>query len=185
MATLSDPRSGAQKRVNYDEPVNRTPPLLVVGPLAWIRNNLFKTTFDTILTLVFGALSILIIAGILGWAISAANWFVVTKNLRQFMVGRFPLEQSWRVEWFALFLFFLIGFALATWTRAARALAVTAIILLALCFGVPPLTYAATNPASTYFAAGNGEIASGTVTETPAQTIGFIGQAGETITIRL
>ena len=73
MATLSDPH-GAEKRVYYDEPATKPPPLLAVGPLAWIRNNLFKSTFDTILTLAFGALSISIVSGIVGWAISAANW---------------------------------------------------------------------------------------------------------------
>ncbi len=50
MATTFDPNDRAV--VNYDEPPVKPPPILAVGPLAWMRENLFKSTFDTILTIV-------------------------------------------------------------------------------------------------------------------------------------
>src|SRR5690606_26238854 len=116
MTTISDPHSGLPERVrtqvNYDEPAIKPPPLLSVGPLAWMRNNLFRSTFDTILTVVFALVSISIITGLLTWAIQGANWFVITRNLRLFMVGRFPVGELWRTEWMALFIMFVAGFGL-------------------------------------------------------------------------
>lgn len=187
MTTISDPRSGlpgpAQTQVNYDEPAAKPPPLLVVGPLAWIRNNLFRSTFDTILTLGFAALAISIITGLITWAVQAANWFVITKNLRLFMVGRFPVDQLWRTEWIALFIVFLGGFGLATYSRLSRRLGILLTVLLALTFIIPAAVRATTTPAHSFLAAGNFEIPAGTVKETPISELGFTGHAGEQITI--
>jgi general L-amino acid transport system permease protein len=94
-----------------------------VGVVAWIRQNLFATKSDTILTVV----SLLTIAWflpqILSWAIfnavwtgpdrsvcltteqggqlpagwSGACWAFVNAKFGQFMVGRYPMDERWRV----------------------------------------------------------------------------------------
>jgi His/Glu/Gln/Arg/opine family amino acid ABC transporter permease subunit len=187
MTSISDQHHGspvATTLVNMDEPIVKPPPIMTVGALAWIRKNLFSSTVDTILTISFGALAVAIIVGVIGWSVQQANWFAITENLRLFMVGRFPMDQLWRVELIALFLMFVTGFALAAWTRVSR-VAVTLIVLaLIALFAIPPIVRAVTPAPAAALAAGTTAIQSGTVTETPLQTVGFVGAAGTEITIR-
>ena len=96
MATTLDPNDRAV--INYDEPPIKPPPVLTVGPLAWMRANLFKSTFDTILTIVAGVVLTATVFGLLQWAVSAANWFVITNNLRLLTVGTYPVEAQWRLD---------------------------------------------------------------------------------------
>lgn len=185
MTSISDPRTPfpVVPQVNYDEPAIKPPPLLEVGPLAWARNNLFRSTFDTVTTMVFGLIAVSVIVGALGWSIESANWFVINMNLRSFMVGRFPVDELWRVNIMALYLLFATGFSVATWGRFARSFALIIVVLIAITFVVPPIVSATTEPPVAYLAAGNSEIKAGTVTEVPLPDIGFIGKQGETVAV--
>ena len=49
-------------------------PLMSVGVLAWLRNNLFSSWFNTLLTLTAAYLVWLIIPPILSWAFIDADW---------------------------------------------------------------------------------------------------------------
>jgi general L-amino acid transport system permease protein len=95
------------------------PPVRVVTPWEWARLNLFSSWFNTLLTVVFGLL--------LGWAavrvvwfvLVTAEWEIVRRNLRLFMVGRYPGDELWR-PWAATFLITaLVGFALGVAGRVA------------------------------------------------------------------
>jgi His/Glu/Gln/Arg/opine family amino acid ABC transporter permease subunit len=180
MTTLSDPRA-AQPAIVYDEPPVKPPPILAVGPLAWIRENLFRSTFDTLLTIAAGLLLIGLMVSLFGWAIGAANWFVVTRNLRLFMTGTYPVEHVWRVNAVALLCAFGIGFSIYAYLRVRFLFAVVVAVLVGLLVAVPPLVYATTAPVSSFVTAGNVDVASGTVTETPQTELAFIGRAGETV----
>ncbi len=184
MATASEPRN-PRVVVNYDEPERRQPPIAVVGPIAWMRDNLFKSTGDTIVTLVAGAALIAGTIGIFQWAISEANWFVILSNFRLFMAGQFPLESLWRVELAALLFAFAAGFALYAFARVSRALLVIIVALIAVFFIVPLVIGVLVPPAASYLSAGDVAIESGTVTETPRSQIAFIARAGETVTFTL
>lgn len=182
MTTLSDPRA-AQPTVVYDEPPVKPPPALAVGPLAWIRENLFRSVSDTVLTLGAGLILIATIVGVIGWAIGAANWFVVTRNMRLFMAGTYPVEAVWRVNAAALLSAFAIGFSIYAYLRVRFGLVVVLAVMVALLLSVPPLVNAAVPPVPSFLVAGNVDVASGTVTATPQTDVAFIGRAGETVTI--
>ena len=184
MATLSDPRA-AQPTIVYDEPPVKPPPVLAVGPIAWIRENLFRTTFDTILTIAATVLLIALIVGVLGWAIGEANWLVVTRNIRLFMAGTYPAEQVWRVNTVALLCAFGIGFSMYAYMRVRFLFAVVVAVLVGLMVGVPPLVNATAAPAYSYVTTGNVDVASGTVTETPQTELAFIGPAGEMLSFSM
>jgi general L-amino acid transport system permease protein len=97
------------------------------GILRWVRKNLFRTWYDSLLTI----LSLLFIywagKGLLTWAFTTADWSVVSANLRLFMVGQYPRQYDARL-WAALaFLMFLSGNSLAIWAR--RSYFVSAILL--------------------------------------------------------
>ncbi|PSF38755.1 amino acid ABC transporter permease [Aphanothece hegewaldii CCALA 016] len=70
-------------------------------PIIWLRNNLFNTWYNSLLTLI----SIVFLFGIgssfIQWALTEAKWTVIPANLRLFFVGRYPQDQIWRV-WITL-----------------------------------------------------------------------------------
>jgi len=73
------------------------PPHVRVGPIAWLRVNLFSTWYNAILSLLIGALLAWVILQFSGWALGAARWDVITRNMRLFLIGQFPGDQAWRI----------------------------------------------------------------------------------------
>jgi general L-amino acid transport system permease protein len=79
------------------------PPAQKLPPRRWIKENLFRTWFSGVLTVLFAAL--------LGWALYKiarfvfvdARWEIVEVNLGNLLVFRFPRDQTWRL-WTALYL---------------------------------------------------------------------------------
>jgi His/Glu/Gln/Arg/opine family amino acid ABC transporter permease subunit len=188
MTTASEPRGGGRRLADggvvYDEPPIKLPPSLSVGPIAWVRDNLFRTWLDTLLTIVS---SIIVIGGTISlvqWATTQANWMIINFNLRQYMLGRYTPEAEWRVQAALLLIALIAGVALAAWGRISRVITLIVIVALALMFIIPALTDTLPLPPA-YFTAGQTEIVSGSSTQLPQPELGFIGQAGETIEIRL
>lgn len=180
--TTRNPLAALPTTVHGEAPV-KAPPVLVRGPVAWMRKNLFATPFDTILTLIAGLIVVAVTVSFLGWSIGQANWLVITRNFRLFMAGTFPLEAIWRVNLVALMSAFGVGFSAYAFMRPPRWLPWAMLAFVALLLIFPPLVYAVTDPAPSLLAAGQSAIASGTATETPIPQVGFIGRAGETITV--
>ena len=109
-------------RVDALEPIPtpepERPPEQRLTPAEWVRENLFSSWFNTLLTLVFALL--------LGWAMFRAaqfvffdaRWEVIERNMTNLMVSRFPREELWRV-WAALF---VLAAALGLGTGASNSL---------------------------------------------------------------
>ncbi len=90
------------------------PPRIQVGPVAWLRDNLFSSVGNTFLTILGAYLIYLIVTGLFGFAVAHATWTgengeacrantgacwpMVTAKFSQFMYGRYPLEMRWRVD---------------------------------------------------------------------------------------
>lgn len=82
------------------------------GPIAWARRRLFASVFDTVVTLVFGALALWIAVAVIDWAFvgavwEAANaelcrsaegacWAVIDARGRLILFGLYPFEEQWR-----------------------------------------------------------------------------------------
>lgn len=97
------------------------PPERHVTPRQWARENLFAGPFNSALTVVFGALLGWVVFRLLRFVFVSAEWEVVRRNLRLFMVGRFPSDQLWRV-WAAIYLIAVgVGLAFGTASRLAVA----------------------------------------------------------------
>ncbi|HTN29515.1 MAG TPA: amino acid ABC transporter permease [Pseudomonas sp.] len=88
-------------------------PALSVGPLGWLRANLFSGGFNTLLTLLGLYLLWLIVPPLLDWAIIKADWVgdsradcsregacwvFVKERFGQFMYGFYPRPLRWRVD---------------------------------------------------------------------------------------
>lgn len=77
------------------------PPRPALGPAGWLRQNLFSTWYNAVLTIVLVALLVPLAALILRWILAEARWGVVTANLRLFLIGQYPFEEAWRI-WLSL-----------------------------------------------------------------------------------
>ncbi len=101
------------------------PPRTVIGPRAWLRENLFSGWVNSIVTVLVGAGLAWLVLSIGQWAVSQAQWGVVTNNLRLFLIGQYPADQAWRI-WLALAIVsVLAGLSSGAFGQATRAMAVT------------------------------------------------------------
>ncbi len=184
MTTIQDHRSNVVNQAYYDEPEAKPPPMLVTGPLAWMRENLFGSTMDTILTIVGTIIIVGVTVSFIQWSINWANWFSVTYNLRLFMIGRVEPFMEGRVLVLAIYILFIVGVNLAAWARVSLRTWVGLAIAVALLFIIPAAILATIPRPPTYLSAGQSAIVSGSVTETPIPRTAFIANAGSTITLR-
>jgi general L-amino acid transport system permease protein len=94
-------------------PPDLPPPIATVGVLGWLRNNLFSSFFNTILTFFSLYLLYIIIPPIVQWAFVNADWFgessdactsggacwvFISVRFGQFMYGFYPADEYWRVN---------------------------------------------------------------------------------------
>lgn len=85
------------------------------SPLAWVRENLFNTWYNGILTLICLVVIAQVLSGVISWIFGAAKWTVIQTNLRLFFVGRFPPDLYWRL-WTSAAI--IAGVAALSWGNA-------------------------------------------------------------------
>jgi general L-amino acid transport system permease protein len=67
----------------------------------WLKKNLFNTWYNSALTIACVLLLSWIAWSLGHWALYGAKWAAVTENVRLLLVGRYPVQQLWRV-WLGL-----------------------------------------------------------------------------------
>ncbi len=101
------------------------PPITVVGPIAWLRRNLFSGWVNGLITVLIGAALIWLFLQVGQWALTDARWGVVTNNLRLFLIGQYPADQAWRLWLNLAIVSALAGLSAGVYGQATRALAIT------------------------------------------------------------
>ena len=100
------------------------PPANTKGAARWLKDNLFNTWYNALLTCLALVLLFFAFKGFLTWAFTEAEWDVIPANFRLFMVGSYPQEQIWRV-WNAIYILsVLIGLSAGLWGGLVRRFAV-------------------------------------------------------------
>jgi len=66
--------------------------------MTWVRRNLFRSVGDSLLTLVFGALALYVLWGVIEFVFITGRWEIIQVNLKLLLVGRFPEELLWLVS---------------------------------------------------------------------------------------
>lgn len=109
----------ADSYVKTDFHPDLPPPSSEIGPIHWLRLNLFSTWYNSVLTVGAIYLLYLILPPFLDWAVFSADWAgksnkdctsggacwaLINVRFNQFMYGFYPAEHYWRVNLgFALF----------------------------------------------------------------------------------
>jgi len=99
------------------------PPIIKIGALRWIKENLFNGWFNSLLTLITLYLLWVTVPPFIDWALIEANWWtgseackgsegacwsVITRNIRFILFGFYPYEDHWRPLLAMLLLFGLL-----------------------------------------------------------------------------
>jgi His/Glu/Gln/Arg/opine family amino acid ABC transporter permease subunit len=120
-----------------EPPPSRHPPLTAVGPLGWLRANLFSSPINSIATVFTLAVVVWFFWAMLKWSVRTAQWGVVYNNLRLIMSGLYDKREIWRVELTAGILTFLTGLGLGIWGRVARGVFIAVLVILFIMLIVP------------------------------------------------
>jgi general L-amino acid transport system permease protein len=95
--------------IEEERAVEVAPTKVPTTPAEWIHQNLFSSTFNGILTAVSAVVIVYFGFNLLRWVFVSADWQVVKANLRIYMMGRFPVEEAWRLWASAYLVAFLAG----------------------------------------------------------------------------
>jgi general L-amino acid transport system permease protein len=119
------------------------PPITQVGLLAWLRQNLFSSPFNTILTLFCLWLLYLSVPPLVQWAILDANfvgdsredcvgggacWVFVKARFGQFIYGFYPISERWRVN--TAFVILILGLTPLFLPRVRHKIAIAGALLI-------------------------------------------------------
>jgi general L-amino acid transport system permease protein len=105
----------AQTSLNPPAAPPMRPPASEVGVIGWLRHNLFSSWSNTLLTIVGLYVTWRLVEGILSWGVvnavwtgdggeacrvegSGACWAFIRAKFSQFIYGRYPFEERWRVD---------------------------------------------------------------------------------------
>ena len=91
------------------------PPANTKGFARWLKDNLFNTWYNTLLTCLALVFLFFALKGILTWAFIEAKWSVIPANAQLFAVGSYPREQMWRIWSVIYILSVLIGLSAGMW----------------------------------------------------------------------
>ncbi|MGH2544844.1 MAG: amino acid ABC transporter permease [Ardenticatenaceae bacterium] len=115
------------------------PPQQAPGAIRWVRDNLFNTWYNAIITVVLSVVIVQALTGFLGWALTTTGWAAVTTNLKLFFVGSYPPGEVWRVEVGIWIVALLLGLSAGIWRGTALMVALGFGTLLTALLVVPPL----------------------------------------------
>ncbi len=135
MAEAKEPAAvpGAKPRIEGEV---LPPPSVRIGPLRWLRENLFSSWYNTLLTLLALWILYVIGKGVLTWAFTEASWAVIPPNLKLLLVGFYPESELWRV-WVVLYLGLgLLGLSAGLWGGLLREAAIVVGSAIALLLGI-------------------------------------------------
>ena len=124
------------------------------GPIKWIRDNLFKGWFNSLLTLVLFPVILVMTVGLVKWVLITADWQAVTRFPLLYAVGQYPREELWRVGVGLSVIVFLLGASWGQWNGLMRSISITfgAVLLI---FAVLPVSHPALTVSMRLYLAGN------------------------------
>ncbi len=119
----------------------RTPPRRETGAVAWLRQNLFSSPLNALVSVVVGALVLWAAFSLSRWILLGANWQPVWDNLKLLAVYRYPTDLLWRPLTAAAIVLGLLGLSSGLSKRAGRGEIISGVFwwFAALAFGLTVL----------------------------------------------
>jgi general L-amino acid transport system permease protein len=102
------------------------------GVVIWLRQNLFNNWYNSLLTILIGAVTVWALSAALRWVFFTANWSPVTSRPLLYLVGQYPRQELWRIGASLALISFLFGVSWGVWGGMMRAFALSLIFTLGL-----------------------------------------------------
>lgn len=109
------------------------PPQPHTGMTMWLRDNLFGTWYNTLLTILASLLIVTALSRIAPWVLYGARWEVIPENVQLLLTGTYPRSEVWRLWTVVLTATLLLGLGVGVMQIRLRS---TAIIVLIGALGV-------------------------------------------------
>jgi general L-amino acid transport system permease protein len=93
------------------------------SPLGWIRENLFSTWYNALLTVAVLFLVYRVLVPAVDWFVNEAQFEVVRVNIRLLLAGQYPRDQLWRVWLCVHLLASIVGLTWGVYVRGRRVMA--------------------------------------------------------------
>lgn len=107
------------------------------GALTWLRQNLFNSWYNSILTVIAGAFTAWALFAVLRWVFVTADWSPVTSRPLLYLVGQYPRQELWRIGASLALISALFGLSWGVWGGIMRAFALALMFTLGLLAVLP------------------------------------------------
>lgn len=95
-----------------------------IDVLGWLRENLFSSWYNIVITLALLLLIYQLLSGFFGWLVTSIGWPAVVANLKVLMAWTYPPDQLWRPQLALGLVALLLGLSGGAWRGVSLALAV-------------------------------------------------------------
>ena len=96
------------------------PPATTIGPVGWLRKNLFSSPANSAVTVLMAILLAWIVVNLGAWVVVQADWTVIVSRVPLYIVGLYPYEAYWRLTICLLLISVLLGMSWRAWPDTAR-----------------------------------------------------------------
>ena len=96
------------------------------GLVKWIKENLFSSIINSILTVLLLPAILYMLYLVANWVLVGANWKAVSQFPMLFAVGQYPRDQIWRVGFIFSGLMFMLGISWGRWGGLLKSIALAA-----------------------------------------------------------
>jgi general L-amino acid transport system permease protein len=129
-------------------------PPLPPGPIKWIRDNLFNSWFNALITVVLLPVVFFAIVNIIQWVFVVADWRAVAQFPMLYAVGQYPRPEIWRVGVGLSMLILILGASWGKWGGLMRSIAIVVGIVFAV-FALIPVSHPALSLGMRLYLGGN------------------------------
>ncbi|NTW98113.1 MAG: amino acid ABC transporter permease, partial [Oscillochloris sp.] len=98
----------------------------------WLRQNLFNTWYNSLISLVILVGTFQFVSGFVGWAISAPGWSAAITNLKVLTTWTYPPDQVWRPALAVWIVALLLGLSGGAWRGIPQTLAISFTLIMLL-----------------------------------------------------
>jgi len=92
--------------------------------MKWIRDNLFGSVSNTILTIISLTLFYFMITSAASWVLFSADWRPVTESPLLYAIGQYPRDQMWRVGLALSLAVLMFGVSWGKWNGMLRSISI-------------------------------------------------------------
>jgi general L-amino acid transport system permease protein len=107
------------------------------GALTWLRQNLYNSWYNSILTVIAGAITAWTLFSVLRWVFVTADWSPVTSRPMLYLVGQYPRGELWRIGASLALIGALFGLSWGVWRGIMRAFSLALMFALGLLAVLP------------------------------------------------